>query len=227
VKKRKRRPQDILPGNWPPSRGPMPARVKPTYEIPEPVIEPIMWISTFPHKPATEIKRVPTKPPPAISKKNKALRRRGIYAIRDLMSSANARREVYLHLNAHVVTTATLKPVQWCLIGGAELCPPNKHRRKSIATISTNLPVRTITVDLDYPFDKTARVTIQPYTVIWGRGRKYEEMSIGYVLWQLARAYKIIYRRHRQYGIWGHAISDLCFEAFELKDNVGSIHIGS
>jgi len=52
-------------------------------------------------------------------------------------------------------------------------------------------------------------------------------MSVGYVLWQLARAYKAVYKKYAAYGVWGHAITDLVFEIFELKDNIGYVSIGS
>lgn len=52
-------------------------------------------------------------------------------------------------------------------------------------------------------------------------------MSVGYLLWQLARAYKIIYKSHAKWGVWGHAIGDLTFEIFELNDNIGYVAIGS
>ena len=233
--------------NWPPSRGPMPAhmRKKPKYEIPELIIEPVEWVpSRNGRKPATEIKRIPTKPAPEMSKKNKALLKRGIHSMADMIARDNAKPKVYLRLNYHVATTATLKPEQWDLIGGAELVPARKpalSKRealchvsggKAYATLSNHLPVRTITVDLEYPMSMTARVTIRPYSHVIpspsGRlTRKFEEMTIGYVLWQLARAYKIIYRQHKTYGIWGHAITDLCFESFELNDNIGHVSIGS
>jgi hypothetical protein len=45
-------------------------------------------------------------------------------------------------------------------------------------------------------------------------------MDVGYVLWQLARVYKKIYHQHRKYGIWGHALSDLHFEAMATRDDV-------
>jgi len=202
-------------------------RAKPRYEIPDVKIEMVEWVPNgrYPRKPATEIKHIPT--PQTKTRRIPRGRRRLGGVHRDEI------REVSMNLNAHVVTTATLKPEQWGLIGGATLIPstrlhrfPDGRRIRAYAYTETHLPTRTITVDLVYPLHKIARVTIRPYKQICRRGT-YEEMSVGYVLWQLARAYKAVYKKYAAYGVWGHAITDLVFEIFELKDNIGYVSIGS
>jgi len=241
-KKAKKRVIGLM--NWPPSRGPMPAwmRAKPTYTIPEPEIEMVELVEvgkpirvvhkglpakatpppmTFRRrKPATEIKRIPTPPPPSVKHKRKLPR--GMFRISDMRASHDAQREVDLSLFVDVETAATLKPEQWSLISGARLGKSRRRRRGAFATTESYLPTRTYTFDLTYPLSKVARVTIKPYTC-----NKREQMSVGYLLWQLARAYKAVYKKHKQYGVWGHAISDLAFESLEIKDNVGIVGIGS
>ena len=233
--------------NWPPSRGPMPAwmRAKPTFTIPEPKIEMIELVevgkpirivhkglsarmtpppTTFrSRKPATEIKRIPTPPPP---KPRGRKLPRGTFRLSDMRAIHDAQREVDLSLFVSVETVATLKPEQWSLISGARLGKSRRSRR-AFATTEGYLPVRSYTFDLTYPMSVVARVTIDPYTYRMARGIKRENMSVGYLLWQLARAYKAIYKKHKQYGIWGHAIGDLTFESLKIEDNVGVIGIGS
>jgi len=52
-------------------------------------------------------------------------------------------------------------------------------------------------------------------------------MSVGYLLWVLARAYRKVYEEYGAYGVWGHAIGDLVFERLEIKDNIGVVSVGS
>ena len=235
TKKKRKLPRSLL--NWPPSRGPMPAwmRAKPKYKIPEVEIEAVEMVPDRRRwmKPATEIKRVVPKPAPPKSKKNRRTRSGCVIVIKDLIAEYNAQRELDLRLNTYVATIATLKsPRQWDLIGGAELrpCKGRGSRKpgtpKFYAIVTNFIPERTITIDLSYPLRKIARVTVRPYVRV-SSGHKSENMSIGYVLWQLARAYKQIYRRHAFWGVWGHAITDLCFERFTLSDNIGHVSIGS
>lgn len=80
--------------------------------------------------------------------------------------------------------------------------------------------VRDVNVKLEYPFDAGSKLTIHPYKRIpgWKRGDR-REMSVGYVLWHVAREYGRIYRNAKKYGVWGHEIDDLCFEGFTLHSN--------
>jgi len=216
--------------NWPPSRGPMPdaLRAKPKIVVPEIEIEFLPWTNGRPPAPP---ERVAPPPPP----KKSATRRSGRYVSinpRLLRAHANAEREIDLRVWAQVSAVATLKPEQWDLIVGAEICRPKYRgrqklkRSKPYANTRTHLPERALVFDLGYPLRATARVTIRPYATVIGRS-KYGEMSVGYVLWQLARAYRQIYRRWRKFGVWGHAIGDLGFESLTIRDNVGHVSIGS
>jgi hypothetical protein len=221
--------------NWPPSRGPQPTQwtKKPKYVIPLLHIELIDYASTG-RGPAKPIERVVPKMP-----KPKGTRVRGMINMVDVRTRFDATREISLYLSQSVSECATLKPNQWELIGGAKLVVKPKmskkmseryrrHRRTfPYASLETYLPCRTLTFDLDYPLSKIARVTIKPYTCISGYSGKHARMDLGYVLWSLAKAYKAIYKFHKKYGIWGHAITDLCFERITISDNIGDVSIGS
>lgn len=220
--------------NWPPSRGPMPTELahKPAYEVPPYEIE---MIPREPNKRPPPVKRV--VPPQGKTIKGRRL----------TFFSSNkfeSQRKLSIYLSHHVATCATLKPEQWRLVGGAVLqksrtVPTHvshigsktvrrgKTRIPTRAVLETDLPTRALTFDLVYPLSVTARVTVRPYARVGWKGRKSEWMDVGYVLWQLARAYKEIYRKHKRYGVWGHAITDLVFESLSISDNIGDVGIGS
>lgn len=203
--------------NWPPSRGPTPRWMRRRLGYVVPSVEVIAL-------PIRKKERSPTGGPGS----------------------------TYLSLWQQIEACATLRPRQWKLVGGASLGRFSKgslHR----ATLETSLPVltnrlsktsraRPLIFDLSYPLSRIARVTIRPYVTrrlvtirddetkrLTKKTRvvEHEEMNVGYVLWQLARAYQRIYREHRKYGVWGHAIEDLWFEGMEIRGDVGHVEIGS
>ncbi len=245
AKKRKPRKKIPLPKgllNWPPSRGPMPdaLRAKPVYVVPDVEIEYLPWTPNTRGGRLGRPKPPARVPPPALTAKD--TRGMSRETIKHMKAGREAGREITLALIAHVVTIGTLKPGQWDLITGSVWRPARKvksrlRRRPGMrhirghVRIETFLPTRTLTFDIDYPLNATARVTIKPYTMSSMRRRRGDReeglMTVGYVLWQLARAYKVIYKQWRKYGIWGHAITDLCFEGLTIKDNVGDVLIGS
>lgn len=52
--------------------------------------------------------------------------------------------------------------------------------------------------------------------------------TIGSLLWSVSKMYKEVYRRHRQFGVWGHSIRDLRYEGISLyKDGTIVPEIGS
>lgn len=219
-----RRRENVLEGLRP---------TKTQYRIPDVVVEMVPWRGVA--KPWTEIKRVVLKEASA------GRRRRGRRAPARSNFPERARYkepDLVLSLGCSVVQAARLKPGQWDLIAGAEYVPGRKaiqgrgRRRggtatRAYASATNHVPVRTITLDLTYPLDMTARVTIKPYQTKNGSSGWMEEMDLGYVLHQIARAYVQIYRSSKKWGVWGHAIRDLAFEEFKLSDNVGEISIGS
>jgi len=250
--------------NWPPSRGPMPdaMRKKPIFTVPPVEVELIELSRSkrgfrVPEVPLPRIKR-PVVPPCKHDRaraKRDASMRAAVVMTSAKRADGNAQRghrrvfrqipylpccqgrppeKIHLRLNAHVAMSATLKPAQWDLVGGAsrgglrrlitDLLIPGMPRHRIVDKIDKT---HALVFDLTYPLSKIARVTIRPYKRTFSRGNHVYELSVGYVLWQLARAYKIIYRQHRRYGVWGHAITDLAFECLSIKDNIGDVGIGS
>jgi hypothetical protein len=221
--------------NWPPSRGPMPKwmSASPRYRIPEPKIE-LLPIDTKPPR-----KIVMSAPKP----KKKAAGRGHKGTI--FLVSHSVRRSWDYRLSCHVDTLASISLAQAnYLICGMEFRDQKPAKRKTMtiggkryrpqfvplpAHLGNTLSLRTFVFDLTYPLNHTARVTIEPYELLpRKRGEKpCMRMTLAYVLWQLARAYKKIYKQHRRWGIWGHAITDLWFERLEVKDNIGHVGIGS
>lgn len=152
------------------------------------------------------------------------------------------RRTIDVALWQHVVTCATLRPEQWALVGGAELGRRAGEKKRPVPRLETHVeallnragPPKKLVFDLHYPLTSVARVTIRPYTKKWSRTRAgrtttraAREMTVGYVLWQLARAYQQIYRERRKYGVWGHGIGDLWFEGMQVAGGIGRVQIGS
>jgi len=182
------------------------------YAIPLLKMSMVKWVREY-TQPASEIQRVPTKPAP---KRRKGPR--GRIAKRD-PHFGDYRREVYLDLSYGVADMAALGPEQWDLIHGAELVV---HRRRSLARLENDLPTRAITVDLWYPMDRIARVTVRPYKI--GTHRK---MTVGYLLWQLSQAYGRIYDEWARWGVRNHSITDLRFISIELDDNIGTVGVCS
>jgi hypothetical protein len=67
--------------------------------------------------------------------------------------------------------------------------------------------------------DAYSRRVLGKKATLRNKNRERFEMSIGYVLWAVAQEYKRIYRQHRKYGVWGHAITDLYFEGLDVQKN--------
>ena len=75
---------------------------------------------------------------------------------------------------------------------------------------------------INYPLATPATVRVRPFRTTM----KYDDdtvrvrhhMTVGWLLWSLARAYELIYAEHEKYGIWGHSIRDLCFETLVIDD---------
>ncbi len=132
---------------------------------------------------------------------------------------------------------ATLQPEHWDLICGAKLVMRRERgsTEKTIPIAYTESYLQDdepLIVDLDYPLSKIARVTVYPYKTrsMSMDGEPYESeprMSLGYLLWSLAQAYVQVYEQHKEYGVWGHSITDLVFEELQISAGVGIVGIGS
>lgn len=91
---------------------------------------------------------------------------------------------------------------------------------------------------IDYPLSKPFPFTIKT---------EKRDAFIGSVLWEIAQLYKQIYDTAKQqpkvgklqnamfskeetanpYGVWGHDITDLCFEIIAINDNRINLYVGS
>jgi hypothetical protein len=100
---------------------------------------------------------------------------------------------------------------------GLGSCGSLRGRRRSEAPIPP-----TAIVDLDYPLSRIARVTIPPF---WQNG---PVQSWGHILWQIARAYKQIYKQWKKWGVWGHSLDDLYYEGLAAtRDGRLNLDVGS
>jgi hypothetical protein len=229
--------------NWPPSRGPQPKWMSPatTYLIPNLKIEMVEWVHGPKGRramvPASLPERVVTPPLPG-QKRGPVKMKVGVaHKIKDIIAASNTQRAWSLSLGHHVDTMATLTGEQWGLVGGAALVrrlgSPSKKYGAHYASYESFLPDdKAIIVDITYPLNKIARVTVEPFRTKFklrdGKVHTSEpRMSVGYLLWALARAYQKVYEEHEAYGVWGHAIGDLVFERLEIKDNIGVLSVGS
>jgi hypothetical protein len=229
--------------NWPPSRGPMPKwmTAKWQYIIPEVQVELVEWAvnknGTSTCMAATQPKRVVTPALPGNKRGPAKMVIGKLYKVTDLCAARNTQRKWSLSLNQSVEMMTTLLPEQWNLIGGATLgrraSAASSRGGRAYATLESSLPDdKAIIVDLSYPLNKIARVTVKPYqTKFRGSDGKMHtvgpHMSLGYLLWALARAYLKVYEQHEAYGVWGHSIGDLVFEQLTIEDNIGTVAIGS
>jgi hypothetical protein len=76
---------------------------------------------------------------------------------------------------------------------------------------------RKLTFVLDYPL---------AYDAVEVRSRK-NGWTVADIVSVVQQIYRKIYKRPGYWGIWGHGISDLVIEQFEIKHNNVRFHIGS
>jgi len=80
--------------------------------------------------------------------------------------------------------------------------------------------------NIDYPLNQAVGVEVQPYDL--ARRSPYYCMTVGWLVWSLARAYEKIYEEPDYYGVWGHGLEDLFFEYLVVNGNeVRELGIGS
>lgn len=104
-------------------------------------------------------------------------------------------------------------------------------RRRSVSAYSTyrHLPACPLKVRLTYPLSTYREITIEPFMRGTGK-RRQGLLTVGYVLWCIAREYRRIYSKanRKKYGVWGHGIGDLVFEGLKIhKDGTAEVWIGS
>ena len=86
---------------------------------------------------------------------------------------------------------------------------------------------------VNYPFHKEIEIKIPPLKVSilqYNNEVKHRnEFNIGYILWQISKAYKYIYKnKSKEVGVWGHIFTDLAFGKLVFySDNVIKVDIDS
>ena len=106
---------------------------------------------------------------------------------------------------------------------------------KTSARTVKYLDDRPLIAVLSYPLSMPVSVRVEPFTISWPkhngkRPRRPKErqcMTVGWLLWSLAKTYEMIYAEHEKYGIWGHSIRDLCFEQFAIDGDNVHLFVGS
>lgn len=118
------------------------------------------------------------------------------------------------------------------MIRRSEMYPgTSKSRHRRVLSYSTyrHLPACPLKVRLTYPLTTYREITIEPFMRGTGK-RKQGLLTVGYVLWCIAREYRRIYSKanRKKYGVWGHGIGDLVFEGLKIhKDGTAEVWIGS
>ena len=86
----------------------------------------------------------------------------------------------------------------------------------------------------DYPFGKMIEIQVKSYikstiSRIDNMERVYEDISIGYILWQISKAYRVVYQKYvEEVGIYGHEFGDLAFGSITFyPDNMITVGIDS
>ena len=82
------------------------------------------------------------------------------------------------------------------------------------------LPPRAVTIPITYPLSIGVKLKIQPYDYVVEYADSTDlcerELSLGYVLWVVAREYVRIYDDWKRYKIWGHELWDLWFRKLSV-----------
>jgi hypothetical protein len=89
---------------------------------------------------------------------------------------------------------------------------------------------RMVMVDLVYPLSVGVRMKIKPYTVSESlgddsNGTYYRAMSVGYILWAIARQYEHVYENWKKHGIWGHGLEELRFTKLYVNGGRGRVEV--
>lgn len=114
-----------------------------------------------------------------------------------------------------------------------EAVPPRAQTMKYLELAHPGIGGRPLRSTLSYPLKCEVEVEIEPYTLDFhwrpegDPNRLRKDMTLGWVLWSLARAYELIYAEHEKYGVWGHSIRDLCFEGIAFQDDRVYVMVGS
>lgn len=233
-----------LCGNWPPSRGPLPPWLK---EPKLKVIAPERTDGPPPRRLTAEEQRKRLASPLLVqlssssssfghSELEKAVKRATPKAPKKKCGNPGKWR-----MCIHVASLAELTARQACNVVYAHaVCPPRpvgvgdpsqltpreqQERQKENAKWRRQVPEfpydEAVCTTINYPLRRELHLVVPPYQLSRGK-RSWSWMDLGYFLWVVAREYQRVYRQHRKYGVWGHAITDLWFEGLVLSREKGA-----
>lgn len=197
----------LPPGNWPPSRGPEPEWMtrKPEYVFPEPQLideQATLTELGFPPHPL------------------------------DTKDDEEPSEQRWMSVSAYV-TDLIETPPRTChsLVVASDIFVPkmrgDKNYNEMHARAISHIEPRPLVAVLDYPLRVRVGVRVVPFVARYQAGDEQRLMSIGWLLWSLARAYELIYAKHEKYGIWGHSIRDLVFELLAIDGERAYVSVGS
>lgn len=77
-----------------------------------------------------------------------------------------------------------------------------------------------IIIYADYPLSSDVKITIYPMIMKYYNSNYYEGYTIGYICWQVAIAYRLIFEKeYKEAGVWGHGLSDLMLSHLHIHEN--------
>lgn len=130
----------------------------------------------------------------------------------------------YYICNLHIEDVATLNTTQ-----ASNLLKIEGFQLNSLVDGSM-LPIKVV---LTYPFSKQCILAIKPACrklIEIHTNETYAiryEFTVGYILNVVAKQYKKIYEKHaEEYGIWGHELADLDFEAVSFDPQTRQFQVG-
>lgn len=130
------------------------------------------------------------------------------------------------YCNYHVQTVSTLTIEQAHMLLDVQTAEPDSE--SGHWCMFKPEPIKT---RIDYPVNLAVELTIPPLSIktFWKDGTENirDYISPGYLMWVVSQEYKRIYEEHEKYGVWGHAITDLFFEGFEIENGLAQLLIGS
>jgi len=73
-------------------------------------------------------------------------------------------------------------------------------------------------VIIDYPIEHPVLVKFDALKGVHNE-KEFNCSNLGYVLWQISKAYIKIYEDYKTWGVWGHSLHDLCYERITITKN--------
>jgi hypothetical protein len=192
--------------NWPPAKGPKP----PHLQVTEKRIEskpPIRSEFKFRQPADAVLERailLDTIGDPEVAKISEGVK--VVHPANDYQVLESYERD--FRLSHHVGSIANLSALD-----ARKLVSGWSVRRKKFEWL---LPPRATTVPITYPLSLGVKLKITPYHYVVEFADDTDlcetELSLGYVLWVIAKEYVRIYEEWKRYKIWGHELWDLWFK---------------